>query len=399
MVDAAPATVGLPAGVRLQGWVPPGSAAGAAALEMAFEVVDDERPSLPGLWTGYCSQPAFADLDADGDLDLLGQTYNFGSGAMDYFENVGTPTEANFQEITGPQNPFEGLDVAEENALLDVDGDGDLDLLSSDWRRGTLFENVGTPTRPRFAGGVAFPAIAGATYGIVGIDDDGDTDPFVEQGLTMILLRNEASSFTDQTPALCGPLQVIDEDGRIVAVEISPSDPESGIRSVGFVTMKNATGTVDGTEGPFSAGDLHTFAGEPTGFTIRADKTDPSKRATVVIEITNGAGLQTTCDPVMVTVTADLPAETSLSQNYPNPFNPQTLVRFSLAEAGPVSVRIYDATGRLVARLIEGDHAAGVYEIMWDGTDDAGRMLPSGVYLYRLATDAFVQTRAMFFVK
>jgi hypothetical protein len=73
---------------------------------------------------------------------------------------------------------------------------------------------------------------------------------------------------------------------------------------------------------------------------------------------------------------------------YPNPFNPATKIRFELPAAGRVDLGIYDATGRLVRTLLrEAARGEGANETTWDGRDDAGRMSPAGVYLFRIAYD------------
>jgi len=71
---------------------------------------------------------------------------------------------------------------------------------------------------------------------------------------------------------------------------------------------------------------------------------------------------------------------TRLFQNSPNPFNPNTTLRFSLASRGPAELSIYDVSGRKVKALVDGVLEAGSHEVVWDGTDDAGRELSSGVY-------------------
>jgi hypothetical protein len=81
---------------------------------------------------------------------------------------------------------------------------------------------------------------------------------------------------------------------------------------------------------------------------------------------------------------ASLPDGFELTQNYPNPFNPDTRIRFTLPVDGQLTLRIYNAAGQRVRSLADGIHRGGFYEVAWDGTDDAGRNLASGTYLYRL---------------
>jgi len=93
--------------------------------------------------------------------------------------------------------------------------------------------------------------------------------------------------------------------------------------------------------------------------------------------------------------TPALPAASYLAQNFPNPFNPTTKISFGLSAPGPVSLRIYDATGRLVRVLVEGVRPAGHYAETWDGRDSRGAAVASGVYFCRLDAGAFTETRKM----
>lgn len=86
----------------------------------------------------------------------------------------------------------------------------------------------------------------------------------------------------------------------------------------------------------------------------------------------------------------DLPGAASLLRltARPNPFNPRTEIHFDLPRAGPVELDIHDAGGRLVRRLVDGIHfEAGPGVAVWDGVDDQGRALPSGLYLARIRSD------------
>jgi hypothetical protein len=96
----------------------------------------------------------------------------------------------------------------------------------------------------------------------------------------------------------------------------------------------------------------------------------------------------------------DTPAAAlSLLQNYPNPFNPQTTIAFSLAQSERVSLAVHDLQGRLVRTLVDEVRPAGQQQIVWDGTDDAGRRVASGTYMYRLQTADRLLTRSMVMVK
>ncbi len=93
-----------------------------------------------------------------------------------------------------------------------------------------------------------------------------------------------------------------------------------------------------------------------------------------------------------------MPAEFSLSQNYPNPFNPTTLIKYSVP-TGNVTLEIYNMLGQKVRTLINKKVAAGSYDIVWDGTDYAGKQVSSAVYIYQLKSDAGVKAKKMLFQK
>ena len=90
-----------------------------------------------------------------------------------------------------------------------------------------------------------------------------------------------------------------------------------------------------------------------------------------------------------------LPDGPQLQQNAPNPFNSETVITWFLVRPGSARVEVFALTGQRVAVLHQGPKKAGVHRLHWDGRDDRGRPLASGVYLYRLVTDERVQTRKL----
>ena len=84
-----------------------------------------------------------------------------------------------------------------------------------------------------------------------------------------------------------------------------------------------------------------------------------------------------------------------LAQNVPNPFNPLCTIRYEIPQAAKVSLRVFDLSGSLVRTVVHAWREPGVYSEIWDGRADDGRVLPSGVYFYRLEAGDFVVTRKM----
>ena len=95
----------------------------------------------------------------------------------------------------------------------------------------------------------------------------------------------------------------------------------------------------------------------------------------------------------------DQPAAFVLAQNVPNPFNSSTTLRFALPQAADIELAIYNLTGQKVAHLARGWHTAGHYAVHWDGRNDAGGRVASGVYIYRLHTDEQVQVRKLLLLR
>lgn len=100
-------------------------------------------------------------------------------------------------------------------------------------------------------------------------------------------------------------------------------------------------------------------------------------------------------DPIGIEpISSNVPENYSLEQNYPNPFNPTTNFEFRIAKTGFVNLTIYDAMGRVVESLVNGELKPGTYKADWDASN-----YPSGVYFYTLNTGSFTETMKMVLLK
>ncbi len=95
----------------------------------------------------------------------------------------------------------------------------------------------------------------------------------------------------------------------------------------------------------------------------------------------------------------NLPRDYGLSQNYPNPFNPHTTIRFDLPRRSQVDLSVYNVLGQHTATLSEGVLPFGTYEVTWDGRNQHGAAVASGVYFYRLIADGFTEEKKMVLVR
>jgi len=107
----------------------------------------------------------------------------------------------------------------------------------------------------------------------------------------------------------------------------------------------------------------------------------------------DGGSIVDSDDPTIPTIS------TMLQGNHPNPFNPETTIRYSVKEATPVKVEIYNVKGQLVKTLVNETKEAGTHSVVWNGMDDNNRAVSSGVYFYKMNAGKYSSTKKMIMMK
>jgi hypothetical protein len=168
--------------------------------------------------------------------------------------------------------------------------------------------------------------------------------------------------------------------GNHVFLRSNNRDVHGGSAINGYIRLENDTALVNA----YYKDSLVNVAKRDT-FVLRAD-------AIFLFEanIVTGVGYE---------VGPTLPADYSLSQNYPNPFNPSTKIEFALPTSDNVRLTIYDILGREVRTLINDQYNAGAYSVQWDGKNNLGRQVATGMYIYHLRAGQFSQTKKMMLMK
>ncbi|MCK6621381.1 MAG: T9SS type A sorting domain-containing protein [Calditrichaceae bacterium] len=114
-------------------------------------------------------------------------------------------------------------------------------------------------------------------------------------------------------------------------------------------------------------------------------------------------GVRTFHGPVSAQAPDLIPEAYALRPNYPNPFNPETTIRFEVpadpASNGKIALAIYNNLGMVVRTLVSGSVQPGIHTVKWDGRNDRGDQMASGVYFLRLQAGSFVQTQKMLLVR
>jgi hypothetical protein len=219
------------------------------------------------------------------------------------------------------------------------------------------------------------------------------------------LARNGAVTLDNNTviPPTCGAggpcPEYIPPTGTITGINpgppkqvlISVQDLESGLASITVVSAVNADMGIP----VFTVGTTNAVI-------VTATKINQSQSATFALRVTDVCGNSTVVDPVYTALSAEVPQQFSLDANYPNPFNPTTRISFNITNAKGttfVNVKIFDLLGREVKTLISEPMQSGQYSVEWDGTNEKGIDVPSGVYFYRMVAGDFVATRRMTLMK
>ncbi len=104
--------------------------------------------------------------------------------------------------------------------------------------------------------------------------------------------------------------------------------------------------------------------------------------------------------PLVASVSdVNLPGEYKLLNNYPNPFNPSTRIAFEIPQPELVTLKVYNINGELIRNIMEGNLPAGHFESVWNGKDNSGKEVSSGVYIYRLTAGKFDKSARMLLLK
>jgi hypothetical protein len=217
----------------------------------------------------------------------------------------------------------------------------------------------------------------------------------------------------DYTGASIFTLVATDTDDHTLPVELSTFDAaieknnvkirwitESEINNAGFHLYRSKA-----TDGPFEQinGALIPGAGnstEPREYSFIDNRVEPDQDYHYKLADVDIYGKTQWHGPISVNTAAlNIPDEYQLKQNYPNPFNPTTTIQYALPEDQHVQLEIFNTRGEKVKTLVNAFKAAGTFQIQWDGSDDQGTLMPTGLYFYKLKAGSFQHIRKMLFTK
>lgn len=320
------------------------------AISPAFTKITDSIAIQVGEENFYMA-PAFGDLDADGDLDLI--LGSFISDSIWYFKNMGSSSSFNFIK-QGRGNQFGITNVGQSSTptLCDIDNDGDLDLFTGNFNgRIQFYENTGSPQNFNFVfrtnfyfnidvGNESVPRFTD-------IDGDGDKDLLIGNVDGLI-------NYYKNTGSISNPNFVLESNNYANVKVFSNASPE-------FTDID-------------TDGDIDMFIGNIKGGFFYYENRD-------IVGITN--------------ISNTIPLDFKVYQNYPNPFNPETKIKFDVSKNNSlISLKVYDINGRLVETLVNEILNAGSYEYNFKAKN-----LSSGIYFYRISSGIYSETKQMVLIK
>ncbi|MEO7357176.1 MAG: T9SS type A sorting domain-containing protein [Ignavibacteria bacterium] len=313
----------------------------------SFTLISD---SLPILSASFNYAPSFADLDNDGDKDMILGSYI--KDSLWFYRNTGSSTSFNFTlEARGHQIGLSTLGQSSTPAFADIDNDNDKDLfIGATNGRIFFYENTGTAANFQFTFRINFYNSIDVGDESVprffDIDNDNDQDLFIgtREG-KIVFYRNDGNS---QNP------NFVFQTNEYKNINVQQyACPE-------FVDIDNDT-------------DPDLFAGNNKGGLFYFENNEVS-----------GINI----------LSANIPEGFKLYQNYPNPFNPVTTIKFDVKTNSIIKLNIFDALGKHVTQLVDQTLNAGSYSFMFNASD-----LPSGIYFYKIESSDFSENKKMLFIK
>lgn len=333
-----------------------------------------------------------ADVDGDGDLDVLGASES--GDELAWWENDGEETFAKHSVTTD-------FDGAFSIHAADLDGDSDIDIIAAAEKADEIawWENDGeqTFTKTEIATDFNGPE---SVYS-ADLDGDGDRDIIAAAEDGDILawwecrLPDSPNRINAQmTTVIVDPDRVAADGVSTATITVTPNnylgDP---LGSGQIVTIETTLGTL-----------LNQVNDQGDG--SYTQELQSSTTGTAVISATvNGVKMVATStvhftEPTVInTNKTQRPESFSLGQNIPNPFNPTTVISFTVPERSRVTITLFNLTGQKIMTLVDHDHAAGFHRVKWSGIDDNGNPVKNGVYVYKMISGNFTDSKKLILMR
>lgn len=325
--------------------------------------LNDDGTFVSG-WPFYIFQsdairyPRICDIDGDGDMEVLADVYDINSKNR-YFAWHHDGTVVDGWPITTYDSNYSAT-------ICDMNGDGDVEIVSAQDEYIVAYS-------------FGFPYIAeNIEWGM----------PFHD-----VYLSNTHGFEPHFTDVLLNDFQVVGRQDKVV---LHWSMVEE-VDILGFHVLRSIA-----KEGQYQHISSETIPAGGRDYSYVDNKVSAGSVYYYKIEALTATGEKETFGPQAVKWVSVIPKEYRLFQNYPNPFNPTTDIRYQIPDdrsPAHTTLKIFNLLGQEVRTLVDEVKDAGYYSVTWDGRDNLGNDVPSGVYFYRLTAGDFMKTRKMILTK
>jgi hypothetical protein len=343
--------------------------------------------------SGDSTGSAFADYDNDGNLDL----FVGGNKTCFLYHNNGDGTFSNVADIAGIVNPGEACTPT----FADFDNDGDLDLYLSVWKgKSILYSNNGDGTFTDITEQVGMGAVGNGWSATAGdYDNDGNIDIYASYTTrSNILYKNMGNDNNWLYVKALGSLS----NASGIGVRISVT--ANNLTQIREISGGTGYGSQDSLIAEFGLGKAQNIDRVDVFWSsgIHTTMRNVNPNQTIIAE--EGFSAVEESESYNAKPKPNDQGKTTLIQNYPNPFNPGTWIPFQIANAGNVQISIYNSIGMLIREIDIGYKKPGTYIaksdcVFWDGRDNQGELVSTGVYFYKLTTDKTTDIRKMILKK
>ncbi len=345
------------------------------------------------------ASPAIADLNSNGILDIICGTI---AGSLHAINPATAQNLAGFPITmsSGTQNPITiaNIDNDSQPEILVATSPSSGQLLAYNHDGSLLFaKNIGSQIK---SGAVLADMNNNGTKEIVLVSGNGDVFVMNPNGTDLPGFPVNIGNSTECTPVVAAfdgsylPAVIFgDTNGYLHAVRVNGTQsPNFPIRLNGNLKISAAVGDIDSDQ------DIDIVIPNDNGmYVIDVKRPVYSYNWYCYLNTYNRAG--NAFQPTPVNDGTAPAITTELAGNYPNPFNPETTIVFSLADNGIVSIDIFNVKGQRVRSLINDHFDSGRHSIFWNGTDDNGRSVASGIYYYRMKSSKYTSTKKMILMK
>ncbi|MBX7151510.1 S8 family serine peptidase [bacterium] len=354
----------------------------------------------------------WADYDNDGDLDV------FMTGLSQVSLN---PNKLFRNDGNGMFTELVDAEMAKHRAYFsigstsgDFDNDGDIDIYVANTKDfvggpdpGFFFVNEGGMQFKRIESSViTSEMIVGHGCSFVDVDRDGDLDLFVAAGTddhndpdnpisnNNLLFLNNGNAYHWMSVRAVG--ETANRSGVGAHIRVKATINGHSVWQLREVQSLTGYASQDGFEIHFGLGDATTV----DSLVIDWPNTNHTRTVYTNLAVDKFYTAKENGQILSKSPRTKIPEVFSLEQNYPNPFNPTTSIHYELSQKAKVTLKIYNVFGQEVKTLIAGkDHVAGRYDVEWNGRNDQGNQVASGIYFYRLQAGSLNKVMKMTFIK